>query len=119
MATRAKAKEEEPKTQVKTQSAPTEAEEYKERWLFAKKAASDNAAALKAASKELKTAQDSQLAAEEKLEEAEKVHGELVELQAVCDGHEKSIAALEKKLQKAESRVAAAEKIAEGLAELK
>jgi len=96
----------------------SDAEKYKALWLEAKALNAEAKAAALQASKAVKSAQDAQAAAEAKAAEADALSEELAFVKGalgVCEAEYKSLAA---KLGKAESKIEAAQKIAEGLAEL-
>lgn len=96
----------------------SEAEKHKSAWLEAKALASERGKALDDASKALKVAQDAVVAAEEKSAAAEAVKVELDECKAALVAANAENADLAKKLAKVSKQVGAAQKIAEGLAEL-
>ena len=93
-------------------------EKYKELWLEAKAKNADANKAVLESRKQVKSAQDAQAAAEEKAAEAEALASQVSDLEAGLSLCSKQNADLAKKLKKAESKIAAAEKIAAGIAEL-
>jgi predicted RNase H-like nuclease (RuvC/YqgF family) len=94
------------------------AEQFKADWLDAKKRASDLGNERDALRRELKSAQDAVAAAEVKVAEAEAVSAHNAELQKQLGEAQAENKTLAGQLSRAKAKIAAAEKVAEGLAEL-